>query len=228
MHLSGVTSAFTRILRAMAQERSRAPPPPTPPPPPPPKKTACDYRNAWRPCEKRASNAGRARCNNQPQRDPSLRFVPMRPVPIRDLRDRSQHPAPEQAPGLPKRRDHIPLGILHMVGRRTIVFSASSASSKWLVATYPVGEVLVHPRTRWSRSPPWRCSSCGRPGLAVFRTGRLRHHVMRSFSQFCSQSFLIIAFSLMPRWRARSRSISRHLYSPRVGLDHHAQGERSG
>src|SRR5262245_48251731 len=39
------------------------------------------------------------------------------------------------------RRDHVPLGILYMVGA-TLVFAASSATSKWLVDTYPVGEVL--------------------------------------------------------------------------------------
>ena len=49
----------------------------------------------------------------------------------------SELPAPEAS----KRREHVPLGILYMVGA-TIVFSASSACSKWLVATYPAGEVL--------------------------------------------------------------------------------------
>jgi hypothetical protein len=45
------------------------------------------------------------------------------------------------APAASKRQEHVPLGILYMVGA-TIVFSASSACSKWLVATYPIGEVL--------------------------------------------------------------------------------------
>src|SRR5215831_8187791 len=41
----------------------------------------------------------------------------------------------------PARREHVPLGILYMVSA-TIVFAVSSAVSKWLVAIYPVGEVL--------------------------------------------------------------------------------------
>ena len=41
----------------------------------------------------------------------------------------------------PARREHVPLGIAYMVAA-TILFAASSAASKWLVATYPVGEVL--------------------------------------------------------------------------------------
>src|SRR5580704_9438697 len=36
------------------------------------------------------------------------------------------------------RQERIPLGILHMVAA-TIVFAGSSALTKWLVATYPVG-----------------------------------------------------------------------------------------
>ena len=39
------------------------------------------------------------------------------------------------------RREHVPLGILYMIGA-TSVFAMSSATSKWLVDIYPVGEVL--------------------------------------------------------------------------------------
>jgi len=93
------------------------------------------------------------------------------------------------------RREHVPLGILYMVGA-TIVFAASSAVSKWLVASYPIGEVLF---TRTAVALV-TCALFIMPqtGLAVFRTQRLPHHVMRSVSQGCSQTFLLIAFSLMP------------------------------
>src|SRR6516225_11011008 len=108
------------------------------------------------------------------------------------------------------RREHVPLGILYMVGA-TIVFAASSAVSKWLVASYPVGEVLftrtavalvtcalfIMPQTR----------------LAVFRTQRLSHHVMRSVSQGCSQTFLLIAFSLMPLAGAIAINFSAPLFA---------------
>src|SRR6516162_4476927 len=95
----------------------------------------------------------------------------------------------------PMRREHVPLGILYMVSA-TIVFAVSSAVSKWLVASYPVGEVLF---TRTSVAL-LTCALFILPhtGLAVFRTQRLRHHVLRSVSQGCSQTFLLIAFSLMP------------------------------
>jgi len=45
------------------------------------------------------------------------------------------------APAKPVRREHVPLGILYMIAA-TVVFAASSAVSKWLVASYPIGEVL--------------------------------------------------------------------------------------
>jgi drug/metabolite transporter (DMT)-like permease len=120
-------------------------------------------------------------------------------------------PVPDQA----KRRENIPLGILHMVGA-TIVFSASSASSKWLVATYPIGEVLF---TR-SMVSLITCALFILPttGLMVFRTRRLRHHVMRSFSQFVSQTFLIIAFSLMPFAGAIAINFSAPLFATLVSI----------
>jgi drug/metabolite transporter (DMT)-like permease len=107
-------------------------------------------------------------------------------------------------------REHIPLGILHMVGA-TLVFSVSSACSKWLVATYPLGEVLF---TR-SLVSLVTLAACILPatGLAVFRTNRLRHHVLRSFSQFCSQSCLLIAFSLMPLAGAIAINFSAPLFA---------------
>jgi drug/metabolite transporter (DMT)-like permease len=123
----------------------------------------------------------------------------------------SEAPAPEKS----ERRDHVPLGILYMVGA-TIVFSASSACSKWLVATYPVGEVLF---TR-SVVSLIACALVVLPttGLAVFQTGRLRHHVARSFSQFVSQSCLIIAFSLMPLAGAIAINFSAPLFAALVSI----------
>src|SRR5260370_6115115 len=102
-----------------------------------------------------------------------------------------------------------------MVGA-TIVFSASSACSKWLVATYPVGEVLF---TR-SVVSLIACALFILPttGIAVFRTGRLRHHVLRSFSQFVSQTCLIIAFSLMPLAGAIAINFSAPLFAALVSI----------
>ena len=108
------------------------------------------------------------------------------------------------------RREHVPLGILYMVGA-TIVFAASSAVSKWLVASYPVGEVLF---TRTAVALV-TCALFIMPqtGLAVFRTQRLSHHVMRSVSQGCSQTFLLIAFSLMPLAGAIAINFSAPLFT---------------
>jgi uncharacterized membrane protein len=110
----------------------------------------------------------------------------------------------------PARREHVPLGILYMVSA-TIVFAVSSAVSKWLVASYPVGEVLF---TRTSVAL-LTCALFILPqtGLAVFRTRRLSHHVLRSVSQGCSQTFLLIAFSLMPLAGATAINFSSPLFA---------------
>jgi drug/metabolite transporter (DMT)-like permease len=118
-------------------------------------------------------------------------------------------------PETSKRHEHVPLAILYMIGA-TIVFSVSSATSKWLVASYPVTEVLF---TR-SLVSLIACALFILPttGIAVFRTGRLRHHVLRSFSQFCSQSFLVIAFSLMPLAGAIAINFSAPLFATLVSI----------
>src|SRR4029077_2486518 len=70
-------------------------------------------------------------------------------------------------PSASKRREHIPLGIMLMVGAG-ILFAGSSATSKWLVATYPVGEILFT-RTIISLFT-LSLFILPRLGLAVFRT----------------------------------------------------------
>src|SRR5215475_15236197 len=79
--------------------------------------------------------------------------------------------------------DQIPLGIAFMI-TSTILFAGSSALSKWLVATYPIGEMLfVRAATALIGS-----SLVILPvtGLAVFRTKRLRDHMVRGISQSCA------------------------------------------
>jgi drug/metabolite transporter (DMT)-like permease len=124
----------------------------------------------------------------------------------------------DKAPDIPKavaRRDHVPLGILYMVGA-TLIFAVSSATSKWLVDIYPIGEVLF---TRTAIS----LAACAlfilpRTGLAVFHTRRRRDHVMRSLSQTISQTFLIIAFSLMPLASAVAINFSAPLFTALVAI----------
>lgn len=121
--------------------------------------------------------------------------------------------ADEPGPGKPDhapRREHVPLGIAYMTGA-TIMFAGSSAVSKWLVASYPIGEVLF---TRTIIALIC-CALFILPyaGLAVFRTHRLRHHALRSLSQWFSQIFLLIAFSLMPLAGAIAINFSAPLFT---------------
>ena len=110
----------------------------------------------------------------------------------------------------PVREERIPLGIAYMIAA-TVLFAGSSATSKWLVATYPVGEVL------FSRSAT---SLVGvslvilpYAGFAVLRTERPGAHLMRGVSQASSQAFLMIAFSLMPLASAVAINFSAPLFA---------------
>jgi drug/metabolite transporter (DMT)-like permease len=108
------------------------------------------------------------------------------------------------------RQERIPLGILHMLVA-TVIFAGSSALTKWLVQAYPIGEVLfVRAVTSLVGAGlvilPYA-------GLAVFRTRRLRDHLVRGVSQSCSQVFLVIAFSLMPLASAVAINFSAPLFA---------------
>jgi drug/metabolite transporter (DMT)-like permease len=120
--------------------------------------------------------------------------------------DRAERPGSDR----PTRQERIPLGILYMVAA-TALFAGSSATSKWLVATYPPGEILF---TR-SFISLVACAVAILPhtGLAVFRTRRLSSHLMRSISQSFSQTFLLIAFSMMPLASAVAINFSAPLFA---------------
>jgi drug/metabolite transporter (DMT)-like permease len=91
--------------------------------------------------------------------------------------------------------DDVPRGILLMIGA-TILFAVWSAIGKWQVALYPVGEVMF----LRSISSLVVCMVVMLPftGVSVFATRRRRDHIVRGLSQAISQTFTIIAFSLMP------------------------------
>jgi drug/metabolite transporter (DMT)-like permease len=110
----------------------------------------------------------------------------------------------------PARRTHIPLGIVYMLGA-TVMFAGSSAAAKWLVATYPIGEVLF---LRQAGSLVV-CSLFVLPftGLTVFTTDRLKAHGIRAVSQGTSQTLIIIALSLMPLASAMAISFSAPLFA---------------
>jgi drug/metabolite transporter (DMT)-like permease len=114
------------------------------------------------------------------------------------------------APRPPAREERIPLGILYMLGA-TVMFAASSAIMKWMVALYPPGEILF---IRVSASLVVIAAIVlPASGLAVFRTQRLSHHAMRSVSQGISQTMLVIAFSLMPLASAIAINFSAPLFA---------------
>jgi drug/metabolite transporter (DMT)-like permease len=119
-----------------------------------------------------------------------------------------------QTSGIPPkptaRQERIPLGIIYMISA-TVLFAGSSALSKWLVATYPIGEVLF---VRAATSLIGGCLVIvPYAGFAVFRTARLRDHVFRGVSQSLSQCFLLIAFSLMPLAAAVAINFSSPLFA---------------
>jgi drug/metabolite transporter (DMT)-like permease len=93
----------------------------------------------------------------------------------------------------------------------TVLFAGSSALSKWLVATYPIGEML------FVRAAAALIGSSlvilPATGLSVFRTKRLRDHLLRGISQSCAQTFLVIAFSLMPLASAVAINFSAPLFA---------------
>lgn len=117
---------------------------------------------------------------------------------------------PPPAPARPERKDNVPAAIFLMLGV-TFVFTCTSALSKWLIETYPIGEVLF---TRvFIPLIGLAIIILPRTGLAVFRTTRLKGHLLRGASQSCSQTFLMIAFSLMPLASAVAINFSASIFA---------------
>jgi len=108
------------------------------------------------------------------------------------------------------RADHVPLGIVFMLGA-TVMFAVSSALSKWQVADYSFVEVLFFRAIA-------SLLTCAvlilpRTGLAVLRTNRLRDHLGRSATQATAQGLIIIAFGLMPLAGAVAINFSSPLFA---------------
>jgi drug/metabolite transporter (DMT)-like permease len=113
------------------------------------------------------------------------------------------------------RTEDVPRGILLMVVA-TVLFAAASAASKWLVAIYPVGEVLF----LRSLSSLIACAAVMLPvtGFSVFATRRPRDHIARGLSQSISQAALLLAFSLMPLAGAVAINFSSPLFAALVSI----------
>ena len=118
-------------------------------------------------------------------------------------------------PTPPARQERIPQAIMYMVAAGAI-FSFSSAASKWLVATYPVGEVLFS--RVFVSLVVFSAFALPTSGLAVLHTRRPTAHVLRSMSQFTSQTLLLIAFSMMPLASATAINFSAPLFAALASL----------
>src|ERR1041384_1295675 len=99
------------------------------------------------------------------------------------------------APAWVKPGENIPVGILYMI-IATVAFAIMHALSKWLIAVYPIGQVM------FARSFVGLiiCSAFVRPQrcFSVFATQKAGAHVVRGLSQSISQTLSVLAFSLMP------------------------------
>jgi drug/metabolite transporter (DMT)-like permease len=111
--------------------------------------------------------------------------------------------------------DDVPRGILFMIAS-TLMFALTSATAKWLVAIYPVGEVMFI-RSLTSLAV---CSAFILPatGLSVFATQRLRDHFGRGLSQSISQTFTVLALGMMPLAGAMAISFSAPLWATLVAV----------
>jgi drug/metabolite transporter (DMT)-like permease len=114
-----------------------------------------------------------------------------------------------------KPKDNIPRGIYFMIAA-TVMFALSSAIAKLQVAIYPVGEVMFFR----SFSSLVVCAAFLLPvtGLSVFVTRRPRDHIARGLSQSISQTFTVLAFSLMPLAGAIAINFSAPLWSSLLSI----------
>ncbi len=113
------------------------------------------------------------------------------------------------------RKDNVPLGILCMIVA-TILFALMHALAKLQVASYPVGEVMFL-RSFFSLLV---CAVVVLPftGLKVFGTQRVGAHLGRGLSQATSQTFSVIAFSLMPLAGAIAINFSAPLWAALLSI----------
>lgn len=123
-------------------------------------------------------------------------------------------PTTKQMPTASRNNDVV-RGIMFMIGA-TVMFAVSNALSKWVVAIYPVGEVMF----ARSISSLMVCAAFMLPvtGLSVFATRRVRDHIARGLSQSISQTFTVIAFSLMPLAGAIAINFSAPLFSVLISV----------
>ena len=106
-------------------------------------------------------------------------------------------------------REDVRLGILNILAA-VLAFSTVNALVKWLVATYPVGEVVFF-RGLFAMVPALiLLAHHGR--ISALRTQRLPEHVGRGFVQFLSTICIFTAFGMMPLADAVAITFSNPLF----------------
>ncbi|HEV2574781.1 MAG TPA: DMT family transporter [Beijerinckiaceae bacterium] len=122
-------------------------------------------------------------------------------------------PAPTAA--VARNEGNVPLGIICMI-LATVAFAATHAVSKWLIANYPIGQVM------FSRSLVGLvvAGAILLPihGFGVYGTKQPQNHIMRGLSQSLSQTFSVLAFGLMPLAGAIAINFSAPLWSALVAI----------
>jgi drug/metabolite transporter (DMT)-like permease len=115
----------------------------------------------------------------------------------------------------PARKDNVLLGITLMIGA-TVLFAGTTALAKWLTKIYPVGEVMFFR----SFCSLLACSAFILPvnGFSVFATRRPRDHLARGLSQSISQTFTVLAVSMMPLAGAIAINFSAPLWAGLVSV----------
>src|SRR5258706_16466537 len=86
-------------------------------------------------------------------------------------------------------------GIAYVIGS-VFVFSVVNALIKWLVADYPVTQVVFF-RCVFALLP---CAAIviASGGWTCLRTSRVRDHALRAGAQFFSMGCIFVAFGMMP------------------------------
>ena len=113
------------------------------------------------------------------------------------------------------RNDDVPRGILAMVGA-SLCLAISSAFAKYQVALHPVGEVMfARSISSFAFSALFILPFFG---IGVYRTKRLGAHLARGLSQSVSQTFTVIALSLMPLAGATAIGFSAPIWSALISI----------
>jgi drug/metabolite transporter (DMT)-like permease len=109
-----------------------------------------------------------------------------------------------------KPADNVPLGIVYMIAA-TVLFAGTAALAKLMAAIYPVGEVMFF--RSFSSLLVGAAFVLPFTGFSVFATKRPRDHLARGVSQSISQTFTVLAVSMMPLAGAIAINFSAPLWS---------------